>query len=113
MKTAIENIHGDMALGKIGSLIETTIRNRGFKPISNLCGHSVGRYLIHAGLSIPNVGQVSLAKVRTDEVYAIEPFVTLPEAIGRVDDSPQITIFRLLKTKSVKNEYAKKLLQTY
>ena len=33
LKTAIENIHGDMALGKIGSLIETTIKNRGFKPI--------------------------------------------------------------------------------
>ncbi len=111
LKTAIDNIHGDMALGKIGSLIETAIRNRGFKPISNLTGHSVGRYLIHAGLSIPNVAQVSLAKVRTGEVYAIEPFVTLPDAIGRVEDSPQTTIYRFLKTKSVKNEYAKKLLK--
>ena len=111
LKTAIDNIHGDMALGKIGSLIEATIKNRGFKPISNLTGHSVGRYLIHAGLSIPNVAQVSLAKVRTGEVYAIEPFVTSPDAIGRVDDSPQITIYRLLKTKSVRTEYAKKLLK--
>jgi methionyl aminopeptidase len=111
LKTAIENIHGDMALGQIGSLIENTIKNRGFKPISNLTGHSVGRYLIHAGLSIPNVAQVSLAKVRAGEVYAIEPFVTLPDAIGRVDDSPQVTIYRLLKTKSAKNEYAKKLLK--
>ena len=40
LKTALENIHGGMALGKIGSLIETSIRNRGFKPISNLTGHS-------------------------------------------------------------------------
>jgi methionyl aminopeptidase len=111
LKTAIDNIHGDMALDKIGSLIETTIKNRGYKPISNLTGHSVGRYLIHAGLSIPNVAQVSFAKVRTGEVYAIEPFVTLPDAIGRVDDSPQITIYRLLKAKSVKSEYTKKLLK--
>ena len=111
LKTAIENIHGDMALGKIGSLIETTIKNRGFKPIQNLTGHSVGRYLIHAGTSIPNVAQVSLTKVKTGEVYAIEPFVTLPEAVGRVDDSPQTTIYRLLKAKSVKNESAKKLLK--
>jgi methionyl aminopeptidase len=111
LKTVIENIHGDMALGKIGSLVETTIKNRGFKPISNLTGHSVGRYLIHAGTSIPNVAQVSLTKVKTGEVYAIEPFVTLPEAIGRVDDSPQTTIYRLLKAKSVKNEYAKNLLK--
>ena len=111
LKTAIENIHGGMALGKIGGLIETTIKNRGFKPISNLTGHSVGRYLIHAGTSIPNVAQVSLTKVKTGEVYAIEPFVTLPDAVGRVDDSPQTTIYRLLKAKSVKNEYAKRLLK--
>ncbi len=112
LKTATDNIHGDMALGKIGSLIETTIKNRGFKPISNLCGHSVGRYLIHAGLSIPNVSQpASFTKVKTGEIYAIEPFVTLLEAVGRVDDSPRITIYRLLKTKSVKNEYSKKLLK--
>jgi methionyl aminopeptidase len=112
LKTAVENIHGDMALGKIGSLIETIIKNRGFKPISNLTGHSVGRYLIHAGLSIPNVAHpVSFAKVKTGEVYAIEPFVTLPDAVGRVDDSPQTTIYRLLKTKSVKSEYSKKLLK--
>ena len=111
LKTAIENIHGGMALGKIGSLIETTIKNRGFKPISNLTGHSVGRYLIHAGTSIPNVVQVSFAKVKSGEVYAIEPFVTLPEAVGRVDDGSQTTIYRLLKAKSVKNESAKKLLK--
>src|SRR5208283_2051620 len=111
LKTAIENIHGDMALGKIGSLIETTIKNRGFKPISNLTGHSVGRYLIHAGTSIPNVAQVSFTKVKSGEVYAIEPFVTLPDAVGRVDDDPQTTIYRLLKAKSVKNESAKKLLK--
>ncbi len=111
LKTAIESIHGDMALGKIGSLIEATIKNRGFKPISNLTGHSVGRYLIHAGTSIPNVAQVSLTKLKAGEVYAIEPFVTLPEAVGRVDDGPQKTIFRLLKAKSVKGETAKKLLK--
>ena len=111
LKTAIENIHGDMALGKIGGLIENTIKNRGFKPISNLTGHSVGRYLIHAGTSIPNVASVSLTKVRTGEVYAIEPFVTLPDAIGRVDDGPQITIYRLLKAKSVKSDAAKKMLK--
>jgi methionyl aminopeptidase len=111
LKTAIDNIHGDMALGKIGGLIENTIKNRGFKPISNLTGHSVGRYLIHAGTSIPNVAQTSLGKVHSGEVYAIEPFVTQPDAIGRVDDEPQITIYRLLKAKSTKTDAAKKMLK--
>jgi len=111
LKIALENIHADMGISKIGSLIENAIKNRGFKPISNLTGHSVGRYLIHAGTSIPNVSQLSLTKVKADEVYAIEPFVTLPEAVGRVEDSPETTIFRLVKAKSTNNTYAKQLLK--
>ena len=108
---AIENIHGDMATSQIGLIIERTIKNRGFKPISNLTGHSVGRYLIHAGTSIPNVMQVSFGKVKTGEIYAIEPFVTLPNAVGRIENSPQTTIFRLVKAKSVKNPHTKQLLK--
>ena len=111
LKIALENIHADMGISKIGSLIENAIKNRGFKPISNLTGHSVGRYLIHAGTSIPNVSQLSLTKVKADEVYAIEPFVTLPEAVGRVEDSPETTIFRLVKAKSTNSTYAKLLLK--
>jgi methionyl aminopeptidase len=109
LKTVIENIHGDMALGDIGALVEKTIRNRGFKPISNLTGHSVGRYLIHAGTSIPSVSGFNPHKVKAGEVYAVEPFVTLPDAAARVDDMPQTTIYRFLKTKSLKTDEAKKL----
>ena len=111
LKTVIDNIHNDMGLSNIGALVETTIKNRGFKPISNLTGHSVGRYLIHAGTSIPSVSGFSPYKVHTDEVYAVEPFVTTPDATARVDDSPQITIYRLLKAKSTKTASAKKLLK--
>ena len=110
LKAAIENVHGDVSPSKIGGVIENTIKNRGFKPISNLTGHSVGRYLIHAGTSIPNVFQITLTKLKAGEVYAIEPFVTLPEAYGVVEDYPQKTIFRLVKTKTAKSAPAKKLM---
>ncbi len=111
LRVALENIHAEMSISKIGGLIENAIKNRGFKPISNLTGHSVGRYLIHAGTSIPNVSQLSLTKVKAGEIYAIEPFVTVPEAVGRVEDSPATTIFRLVKAKSVNNPYSKQLLK--
>jgi methionyl aminopeptidase len=111
LSAAIESIHGDMAISQIGRIIEKTIKNHGFKPISNLTGHSVGRYLIHAGTSIPNVNQVSFSKIRFGEVYAIEPFVTLPDAVGRIENSPEVTIFRLIKVKSVKKPYTKQLLK--
>ena len=109
LKAAIDSIRADMLTSKIGALIESTIKNRGFRPISNLTGHSVGRYLIHAGTSIPNVSQISLTKVKAGEVYAIEPFVTFREAGGAVEDSPRKTIFRLVKPKSAKNPPAKQL----
>jgi methionyl aminopeptidase len=111
LTAAIDSVHADMATSKIGLIIERTVKNRGFKPISNLTGHSVGRYLIHAGTSIPNVMQISFGKVKAGEIYAIEPFVTLPDAVGRVENSSEITIFRLVKAKSVKNPYAKQLLK--
>jgi methionyl aminopeptidase len=111
LKTAIENIRSEMLTSRIGGLIENAIKNRGFRPISNLTGHSVGRYLIHAGTAIPNVSQLALAKVKAGEVYAIEPFATLPEAAGRVEDGAEVTIFRFVKEKSLKNPFSKKLLK--
>jgi methionyl aminopeptidase len=111
LKAAIETVEGDVSPSKIGGVIENTIRNRGFRPIQNLTGHSVGRYLIHAGTSIPNVHQVSFGKLRAGELYAIEPFVTVREAAGSVEDYPQKTIFRLVKTKSTKSAHAKQLLK--
>src|SRR3972149_7805730 len=80
LKIVIDNIHGEMSLGNIGTLAENAIKNRGFKPISNLTGHSVGRYLIHAGTSIPSISGFNPHKVKAGEIYAIEPFVTLPDA---------------------------------
>ncbi|MCX8151230.1 MAG: type II methionyl aminopeptidase [Candidatus Bathyarchaeota archaeon] len=109
LKIAIETIRAEISTGKIGAAVENAIKNRGFKPISNLTGHSVGRYLIHAGTSIPNVSQITITKIKAGEVYAIEPFVTLPDAIGIVEDEPQKTIFRLVKPKAAKSAAAKQL----
>ncbi len=111
LKTAINSIHPEMSTSKLGAIIEKTIKSHGFKPISNLTGHQVGRYLVHAGTSLPNVAQLSFSKIKLGEVYAIEPFVTLPDAVGRVEDGGEATIFRFLKSKSLKNPYAKQLLR--
>lgn len=111
LKTAIDIIHGGIQVSEIGAAVERTIRNRGFKPISNLTGHSVGRYLIHAGTSIPSVSGFNPTKLETGGVYAVEPFVTAPDAVGIVDDQPQTTIYRFLKSKSLKTDPAKKLVK--
>ena len=111
LKAAIENMQPGVLTSKIGTIIEDTIKSRGFKPISNLCGHQIGRYIIHTGTSIPNVSQLSFSKVRLGGVYAIEPFVTLPDAAGKVENGEESTIFRFLKSRSMKNPHAKQLLR--
>jgi methionyl aminopeptidase len=111
LKVAVENIKPGISASKLGGLIESTIKTRGFKPISNLSGHEVGRYTVHTGTSIPNVPQLSLTKIKLGSVYAIEPFVTLPDAAGRIEDGDESTIFRFVRTKSLKNPYAKQLLK--
>lgn len=111
LETAVDSIHSEMFTSKLGSIIENAIKSRGFKPISNLTGHQVGRYLVHAGTSLPNVSHTSLSKIKLGNIYAVEPFVTLPNAAGRVENSEETTIFRFLRSGRLKNPYAKRLLK--
>jgi methionyl aminopeptidase len=111
LKAAVENIQPEMPTSRLGAIIESTIKSRGFKPISNLTGHQIGRYIVHTGTSLPNVSHVFSSKIKLGGVYALEPFVTLPNAAGRVENGDEATIFRFLKSKSLKDPYAKQLLK--
>lgn len=110
LRKGIEYIKAGVSSSSFGSLVQKVIIERGFKPISNLTGHSVGRYLIHAGKSLPNVPHFFGFKLKEGDIFAIEPFVTLPDAIGRVENGKEITIFRLHKKKKLKGIHAKRLL---
>jgi len=112
LKTAINIVHPGISTSKLGSIIEKTIKSRGFKPISNLTGHQIGRYVVHAGTSIPNVSHISFfSKIKLGGIYAIEPFVTLPNAAGKVENGEETTIFRFLRRRALKSSYAKQLLK--
>jgi len=110
LEAAIKSLQPGMATGKLGATIENAIKTRGFKPISNLCGHQIGRYIIHTGTSIPNVPQLSFSKFKLGGIYAIEPFVTTANAAGRVENGDEATIFRFVKSRSLADPHAKKLL---
>ncbi|MBS7641102.1 type II methionyl aminopeptidase [Candidatus Bathyarchaeota archaeon] len=112
LEAAIKVIRPSVIISKVSSEIEAVIERYGFKPIYNLSGHEVGHYVIHAGKSIPNVSHLSIERMRPGGVYAIEPFVTLKGAAGRVEDGPEKYIFRLVKMKaSLKSSEAKELLK--
>jgi methionyl aminopeptidase len=110
LKKAVEILRPGLSTSRFGSTIQKTIKTRGFKPVSNLTGHLIGRYVIHAGKSLPNVFHISASRVKEGEIYGVEPFVTVAQAAGRVENGEEAHIFRYLKHRSLKDPYAKRLL---
>jgi methionyl aminopeptidase len=111
LEKAVENIGPGVSTSKLGTIIQSTIESYGYRPISNLTGHQVGRYLVHTGTSLPNVPQIFSSKIKLGGVYAIEPFTTVREAAGKVGDEKETTIFRLVRPRSQRSPYAKQLLK--
>jgi methionyl aminopeptidase len=109
VQTGIKTIRSGLFTSRFGSTMQKAIESHGLKPIANLTGHQVGRYMIHAGRSLPNVSHLSTSRVNAGEVYAIEPFVTLKNAAGNVETGRNGHIFRFMKQKSLRNEHARKL----
>ncbi len=110
LRKAVEILRPGLSLSRFGSTVQKTIKTRGFKPISNLTGHLISRYVIHAGKSLPNVFHISTSRVKEGEIYGVEPFTTVANAVGRVENGKEAHIFRYLKHKSLKDPNAKRLL---
>jgi methionyl aminopeptidase len=94
----------------IGRTIEKTIKQRGFKPIANLSGHSLEQYTIHAGKSIPNIWSIGGFSLSENTAYACEPFVTTCKGGGFVRNGKIKNIFALTSRKKIKNDEADKLI---
>ena len=111
LEKAVEILRPGLSITRFGSTIQKTIKTRGFKPVSNLTGHLIRRYIIHAGKSLPNVFNLSTSRIKEGEVYGVEPFVTVANAAGRVENLREAYIFRYSKHKSLKEPYAKQILK--
>ena len=99
LETAIKHIKPGVKVSLIGEIVEKKIKSYGLKPISNLSGHQVKQYNLHAGLSIPSVQSNETGHFLKDEVYALEPFVTGKNAAGRVKSGSNSYIFQFRKKK--------------
>jgi methionyl aminopeptidase len=79
-RSALDAVVRRMRVGvrtsEIGGWIEEEITAQGFRPIANLTGHSLDRYALHAGLSIPNFDDGSRKTVEVGMAFAVEPFST-------------------------------------
>jgi methionyl aminopeptidase len=92
------------SLGKIGKYVEDTAKKEGYRPISNLSGHLIDRYTLHAGKNVPNIAQHFTPKIENGEVFAVEPFLTFHDGAGEVKNLNIIQIYSLTKLKRVKKD---------
>ncbi len=111
---ALENALGVMKAGlntaDVGREIEETVRKHGFKPIENLCGHSIMPWQLHAGVEVPNVGNHGGVPLEEGMVYAVEPFVST--GVGRVKDDPTFCeIYSIADPKPVRLPASRKVLE--
>ncbi|MFW9911125.1 MAG: type II methionyl aminopeptidase [Candidatus Thorarchaeota archaeon] len=78
-------------LSEVGKSIERVIKAYGLRPVKNLTGHSIARYNLHAGKTLPNTKTRSSGRIMEGEYYAIEPYAT--SGFGEVLDTDFVYIF--------------------
>ncbi len=93
---------------EIGQAVEDKIASFGFRPVVNLSGHLLGQFVLHVGLTIPNIPKGS-GVLEDGMVIAIEPFAT--DGSGMVVDSPEAFIFRYYRDRPVRLADARMILK--
>lgn len=108
LNAAIEVAGPGINVGMIGYAVQTTIENRGYKPIANLTGHGIKRYNLHSGISVPNVKENGGAVLKPGDIIAIEPFVT--NGAGRVGGKRNSNIYHVRQVRNIRDEKAAEMI---
>ncbi|MGQ9587027.1 MAG: type II methionyl aminopeptidase, partial [Thermoplasmata archaeon] len=95
LRVCVEMVAPGTPISAMGAAVARTIKAAGFKPIQNLTGHSMERYNLHAGLSIPNIETKDRAVLKEGMVIAVEPFSTT--GAGKVDGRGRGSIYRIVR----------------
>ncbi len=96
LEAAIQLFTPGVKLYELGEVIAQKIINRGLRPITNLGGHELKQYNLHAGPFIPNYKEKMHNQVlKPGDAYACEPFTT--SGIGKVENGRDAYIFRFVK----------------
>ncbi len=108
LAAALETLNKDPTFNSIGLAIQQAIERRGFSPIINLCGHGLGEYEIHQGVTIPNYANNNINKLQAG-AYAIEPFATAGE--GKIYEASGSNIYKIITLKNPRGPTARKILE--
>ncbi len=111
LRAGIAHVRAGARVDEVSRAIAEAIRSRGFKPIEDLTGHSIERYLLHAGKSIPNVPGLSTETLVEGEIIAVEPFAT--NGVGHIVNGPFGHIARFRKDPGPDDAVAARLFQRF
>jgi methionyl aminopeptidase len=85
LEAALEIIRPGIDTAQIGKVIEEAITGYGYKPVYNLTGHGLSRYLAHDEPAVPNRAMEKGTVLKDGDVIAIEPFAT--NGSGRISEA--------------------------
>jgi methionyl aminopeptidase len=108
LESAIKVIRPGATSGDLGAAIQQEIECRGYRPISNLTGHGLDRYILHRPPTIPNVGIHGGVVLEEGMVFAIEPFATTGS--GHVGEKTRREIYSQVSQKPVRIPAARTIL---
>jgi methionyl aminopeptidase len=109
LDAAISRIKPGVTAGDLGMAIQSTIESRGYRPISNLTGHGLDRYILHRSPTIPNIGIKGGVILEEGMVFAIEPFATTGS--GHVTEKTRREIYSQTSSKPVRIPAARAMLE--
>ena len=108
LDAAIKAVRPGATAGDLGAAIQKEIECRGYRPISNLTGHGLDRYILHRPPTIPNVGINGGVVLEEGMVFAIEPFATTGS--GHVGEKTRKEIYSQISQKPVRIPAARAIL---
>ncbi len=109
LKSAIKLVRPGTPLWQLGEAQYSEAEALGFTTIKNLSGHTIERYQVHGGNSIPSFNNKDKTELKEGWQIAIEPFVTNGQ--GLIKEKGPATIFMVGQERGVRSPYAKKVLE--
>jgi methionyl aminopeptidase len=93
LESAIEAAHAGVRVREVSAAIERTLSSHKLRPMRNLCGHGVGRFIVHSPPPIPNSPEPTDVILPAHAVVAVEPFAT--DGHGLVGERGAAEVFRV------------------
>ena len=109
LEAALEIIRPGIDTAQIGKAIEEAITGYGYKPVYNLTGHGLSRYLAHDEPAVPNRAMEKGTVLKDGDVIAIEPFAT--NGSGRISEALINEIYGFSAFRPVRLPAARTLLK--